>query len=328
MIVRQARRGRTTAPSSIQVLKGLEAVRKRPGHVHRVHRRERPAPPRLRGGGQLDRRGAGGVLRHDHGHDPPGQLDHRRRQRPRHPGGHPPDREDAGRRGGADRAARRRQVRQVRATRSRAASTASASRWSTRSPRSSRSGWTATASATTWRSCAARPRRSSSVIGKAKGTGTTVRFKPDHRDLQRSSSSATRTLADRLRQLAFLNKGVKITLKDERERPAKEETFHAKGGLVEFVQWLNRNKKALHPKPVHFSAIEGRRRGGPRPPVRGRLQREHLHLRQQHQHPRGRHPPDRVPVGADPDHQRLRQASGRPQEGRLHALAATTSARG
>ncbi|HEX9165252.1 MAG TPA: DNA topoisomerase (ATP-hydrolyzing) subunit B [Gemmatimonadales bacterium] len=90
------------------------------------------------------------------------------------------------------------------------------------------------------------------VEGKAKGTGTTVWFKPDHQIFNTLEFSYT-TLADRLRQLAFLNKGVKITLKDEREG-GKEETFHAKGGLVEFVQWLNRNKKALHPKPVHFFA--------------------------------------------------------------------------
>ena len=90
------------------------------------------------------------------------------------------------------------------------------------------------------------------VEGKAKGTGTTVWFKPDHQIFNTLEFSYT-TLADRLRQLAFLNRGVKITLKDEREG-GKEETFHAKGGLVEFVQWLNRNKKALHPKPVHFFA--------------------------------------------------------------------------
>jgi len=97
-----------------------------------------------------------------------------------------------------------------------------------------------------------RTTRKLEVEGKAKGTGTTVWFKPDHQIFNTLEYSYT-TLADRLRQLAFLNRGVKITLKDEREG-GKEETFHAKGGLVEFVQWLNRNKKALHPKPVHFFA--------------------------------------------------------------------------
>jgi DNA gyrase subunit B len=92
------------------------------------------------------------------------------------------------------------------------------------------------------------------VAGKAKGTGTTVWFKPDHQIFNTLEYSYT-TLSDRLRQLAFLNKGVRITLKDEREG-GKEETFHAKGGLVEFVQWLNRHKKPLHPKPVHFFATK------------------------------------------------------------------------
>ncbi|MDQ3427875.1 MAG: toprim domain-containing protein, partial [Gemmatimonadota bacterium] len=64
------------------------------------------------------------------------------------------------------------------------------------------------------------------------------------------------TLADRLRQLAFLNKGVTINLKDEREESAQSETFFAKGGLVQFVEWLNRNKKPLHPKPIAFTAVK------------------------------------------------------------------------
>jgi DNA gyrase subunit B len=93
------------------------------------------------------------------------------------------------------------------------------------------------------------------ITGKAKGTGTTVWFKPDSQIFSVLEFSLG-TLSDRLRQLAFLNQGVKIQLRDERKSPAVEETFHAKGGLTEFVQWLNRNKKALHPKPVAFSATK------------------------------------------------------------------------
>jgi DNA gyrase subunit B len=89
------------------------------------------------------------------------------------------------------------------------------------------------------------------VVGKAKGTGTTVRFKPDP-EIFTTLEYHWQTLADRLRQLAFLNKGTTITLTDEREEKPRQETFFAKGGLIEFVQWLNRNKKALHPKPVPF----------------------------------------------------------------------------
>jgi DNA gyrase subunit B len=93
------------------------------------------------------------------------------------------------------------------------------------------------------------------VVGKAKGTGTTVTFKPDP-EIFTTLEYHYQTLADRLRQLAFLNRGISITLKDERPESPKEEKFFAKGGLVEFVQWLNRNKKALHPKPVAFTATK------------------------------------------------------------------------
>ncbi len=91
------------------------------------------------------------------------------------------------------------------------------------------------------------------VIGKTRTTGTTVTFKPDP-EIFTVLEYHYSTLADRLRQLAYLNKGITIILTDEREDPAKIETFFAKGGLVEFVQWLNRNKKPTHPKPVAFSA--------------------------------------------------------------------------
>jgi DNA gyrase subunit B len=93
------------------------------------------------------------------------------------------------------------------------------------------------------------------ALGKARGTGTTIRFKPDPEIFTVLEFHYT-TLADRLRQLAFLNKGVTITIKDEREDPVKSETFFAKGGLVQFVEWLNRNKRALHPKPIAFHAVK------------------------------------------------------------------------
>ncbi|HEU4681455.1 MAG TPA: ATP-binding protein, partial [Gemmatimonadales bacterium] len=93
------------------------------------------------------------------------------------------------------------------------------------------------------------------MLGKAKGRGTTVRFKPDP-EIFTVLEFHYSTLSDRLRQLAFLNKGVTISIKDERDQPAKTETFFAKGGLIQFVEWLNRNKKALHPKPIAFTALK------------------------------------------------------------------------
>jgi DNA gyrase subunit B len=89
-------------------------------------------------------------------------------------------------------------------------------------------------------------------LDKTRDTGTLVRFKPDP-EIFTVLEFSWSTLADRMRQLAYLNKGVTITLKDDRVEPAKVETFFAKGGLIQFVEWLNRNKKALYPRPIAFT---------------------------------------------------------------------------
>src|SRR3954453_1169915 len=83
-----------------------------------------------------------------------------------------------------------------------------------------------------------------------KEQGTTVYFKPD---AQIFTDLVYRfdTLALRLRELSFLNKGVVITLKDERPGQEKEGTFHAKGGLKAFVQHLNDKRKPLHPEVIY-----------------------------------------------------------------------------
>lgn len=91
------------------------------------------------------------------------------------------------------------------------------------------------------------------VLGqvKPKDTGTKVWFKPDAQIFTELEYDYA-TLASRLRELSFLNKGVTITLKDEREGKQREETFHAKGGLREFVGFLNSKQKALHSEIVYF----------------------------------------------------------------------------
>jgi DNA gyrase subunit B len=88
-----------------------------------------------------------------------------------------------------------------------------------------------------------------------KESGTTVYFKPD---TQIFTDLVYRfdTLAMRLRELSFLNKGVVITLKDERPEQQKEETFHAKGGLKEFIQYLNDKRKPLHPEVVYIETTK------------------------------------------------------------------------
>ena len=86
---------------------------------------------------------------------------------------------------------------------------------------------------------------------KAKDTGTKVWFKPDAQIFTELEYDYV-TLATRLRELSFLNKGVTIVLTDEREGKEKVETFHAKGGLREFVAYLNSKQKALHPEVLYL----------------------------------------------------------------------------
>jgi len=88
------------------------------------------------------------------------------------------------------------------------------------------------------------------VIGKSHKTGTKVTFRPDMTIFTRSIDLSFEMLATRMRELAFLNKGVQITLADE--RADKEERFKFDGGLVSFVEHLNKNKNALHKKPIYF----------------------------------------------------------------------------
>ncbi|HKO16773.1 MAG TPA: DNA topoisomerase (ATP-hydrolyzing) subunit B [Gemmatimonadaceae bacterium] len=88
-----------------------------------------------------------------------------------------------------------------------------------------------------------------------KESGTKVWFKPD---AQIFTDLVYRydTLAARLRELSFLNKGVVITLRDERAGQEKDETFHAKGGLKEFVQHLNDKRKPLHPEVLYLETTK------------------------------------------------------------------------
>src|SRR3984957_9291879 len=89
-------------------------------------------------------------------------------------------------------------------------------------------------------------------MGKAgRKTGTRVTFKPDQTIMTELVFNYD-TLANRLRQLAFLNKGLKITLVDERVEPEKSNEFLFSGGIAEFIKHLNRGKQALHEKPIHF----------------------------------------------------------------------------
>jgi DNA gyrase subunit B len=98
--------------------------------------------------------------------------------------------------------------------------------------------------------------------GKAgKKTGTKVTFKPDPTIMTVTEFNYD-TLAQRLRELAFLNKGLTITLSDERADPVKQQEFHYGGGIAEFIKHLNRGKTVLHDKPISFEGTRDLTNGG------------------------------------------------------------------
>ncbi len=94
-------------------------------------------------------------------------------------------------------------------------------------------------------------------VGSAKGTGTKVTFWPDPEIFTETVEYDYDTLASRFREMAFLNKGLKITLHDERvldhEGNPKSEVFKAEGGILDFVKYLNEGKETLN-KPIYFEA--------------------------------------------------------------------------
>ncbi len=90
------------------------------------------------------------------------------------------------------------------------------------------------------------------VIGKTKGQGTKVTFKPDRTIFKETHIFSYDILAKRLRELAFLNKGISIKFVDEREGKQKENVFYFKGGIVSFVEHLSQNKMPLHNKVFYF----------------------------------------------------------------------------
>src|SRR5689334_83062 len=89
------------------------------------------------------------------------------------------------------------------------------------------------------------------VIGKSKGTGTLITFKPDAIIFTITTEFKFEILANRLRELAFLNPGIEIVLTDDRTE--KSERFYYRDGIEEFVKQLGRNKQVLHPKPIVIS---------------------------------------------------------------------------
>ncbi|KPK43400.1 MAG: DNA gyrase subunit B [Nitrospira bacterium SM23_35] len=92
------------------------------------------------------------------------------------------------------------------------------------------------------------------IVGKTKGRGTKITFNPDSEIFEVFDFSWD-ILSQRLRELAFLNKGLKITLSDERTE--KKQEFHYSGGIISFAEHLNKNKTLVHPKVIYISGEKG-----------------------------------------------------------------------
>ena len=88
-------------------------------------------------------------------------------------------------------------------------------------------------------------------IGESNKTGTKVRFLADDTIFE-TLEYDYETLENRLREMAFLTKGLKISMEDLREDPPKKAEFHFEGGLISFVQFLNKNKETLHKEPIYI----------------------------------------------------------------------------
>lgn len=95
------------------------------------------------------------------------------------------------------------------------------------------------------------------VIGETNRTGTTVRFQPDKEIFSETTEYDFDTLANRLRELAFLNRGIRLIIEDKRENKRKKEFFY-EGGIRSYVEHLNRTKEVIHEEPVY---VEGARQG-------------------------------------------------------------------
>jgi DNA gyrase subunit B len=90
--------------------------------------------------------------------------------------------------------------------------------------------------------------------GKTTKRGTKITFKPDH-DIFDSTIYSFDRLSERLREKAFLNKGIRIHIRDEREEGERAHEFFYKGGIAEFVKHLNKNKSPLHDQPLYFEMV-------------------------------------------------------------------------
>jgi DNA gyrase subunit B len=96
------------------------------------------------------------------------------------------------------------------------------------------------------------------VIGESDVTGTTIHFIPDNEIFTETTEYEFDILAHRLRELAFLNRGIMIVAQDKRSEETKRNEYHYEGGIKSYVEHLNRSREALHEEPIF---VEGEREG-------------------------------------------------------------------
>ena len=101
------------------------------------------------------------------------------------------------------------------------------------------------------------------VVGRTDRTGTTVRFWPDIISENNPDGIFDEgiefrfdTLRARMREMAFLNKGIRITIRDERGDTPDERTYHFEGGIAEFVTYINKNREVLFPEPIYMEGVK------------------------------------------------------------------------
>ncbi len=285
--------------AQIKNLSDREHVRLPLRHVHRRQRRAAAAPPGLRAGQQLDRRGHGRLRQEHPRHDQRRRLRHRRGRRPRHPRRaaradlrrkrprrlHARSRDDQPQRAAASSTSR--------PTRPPAACTASASRPSTSSPSGARSRSAATAHVYQQEFERGKPHGAGQTASAAPPrTGTKITFKPDPDDLRRPPSSTTTSCKSGC--ASWPSSTAACGSSSRTSAPAK-----ARRSTTSAASSSSSSTSTAPAKPVHHDVVyvkaeaEGVRDRG-RPAIRRRIHRERPRLRQQHPHARRRHAPHRA----------------------------------
>ena len=161
-----------------------------------------------------------------------------------------------------------------------------------------------------------KPQDKLTKVGPSKKHGTTITFWPDATIFEETEFRA-QTLIERLREMAFLNKGLEIRFRDERVDPVLEQDFRYTGGIIDFVKHLNASKEPLFKRVVAYIEAGDDYEVDVAMQWNTGLLRGHPLVRQQHRHHRGRHARGGLQEGPHQRGEPLRQGQGPPQgEGR------------